>query len=184
MVVLQIDLDEGLPVVIAFVQLDPVKRIARKIELRARSHVGQIGGDVAAIVFKQQAIPCLQLVIVQIQAGVVRKMRRTQELSVWRVGPAVQGANDVAASTAFLLGLQIASAIQHDRLAVAAHVGDEFDPALCVAHQGTAFGFVGQGVIVARVGHCQLVAHIAWALPEERVQFALKQRLIEISGNW
>jgi hypothetical protein len=96
----------------------------------------------------------------------------------------VQGTDNVAASAAFLLGLQIATTIQHDRLAVAADIRDEFHPTLGIAHQGAAFGLVGQGVIVARVWHSQLVTHITRALPEERVQFALKQRLIEISGNW
>jgi hypothetical protein len=96
----------------------------------------------------------------------------------------VQGTDNVAARTAFLLGLQIATAVQHDGLAVAADIGDEFHPALGIAHQGAAFALVGQGVIVARVGHRQLVAHITGALPKERVQFALEQRLIEISGNW
>ena len=96
----------------------------------------------------------------------------------------MQRADDVAACAALLLGLQVAPAIQHHGLAVAANVGYEFNPAFGVAHQGAAFGLVGQGVIVARVGHGQLVAHITRALAKERVQFALKQRFTEISGNW
>ena len=76
---------------------------------------------------------------------------------------------------------KVAFALEHDRLAVAAHVGDQLDAAQSIAHQGAALIFMGQGVIVARMGHRQLVAHIAGTLPKERVQFALKQRFIEIS---
>ena len=157
---------------------------ALEAERGRRAHVGQVGGDVAAVVFKEQAIPFLQFVVVQVEAGVLGKVGCAKQLAVWRVGPAVQWADDVAARAAFLLGLQIATTVQHHGLAVSADIGDELHPALGVAHQSAAFGLVGQGVIVARVGHRQLVAHIAGALPEERVQFALKQRLIEISGNW
>ena len=165
-------------------QLNAVERVAVEIELRPGAHAGQIGGDVAAVVLEQQAVPFLQLVVVQVQAGVVRKVGGPQQLAAGRVGPAVQRADNVAACAALLLGLQVAPAVQHHGLAVAADVGDELDTALGIAHQGAAFGLVGQGVIVARVGHSQLVAHVARALPEERVQFALKQRFIEISGNW
>ena len=165
-------------------QLDAIEGIAIEIELRAWAHARQIGGDVAAVVFKQQAVPLLQLVVVQVQARVLGKVRRAQQLAIGRIRPAVERANDVAACTSLLLGVQVAPAAQHHGLAVATNVGDELDTALGVAHQGTAFGLMGQGVIVARVGHRQLVAYIAGALPEERVQFALEQRFFEISGNW
>ncbi|MCY1535279.1 hypothetical protein D9M68_706760 [compost metagenome] len=56
-VVLQIDLDEGLPVVVALVQFDVVQHHALEIERRARAHVRQVGLDVAAVVLEQQAVP-------------------------------------------------------------------------------------------------------------------------------
>ena len=60
-VVLQVDLDEGLPVVVALVQLDPVEGVAGEIKVGSRAHAGQVGGDVATVVLEQQAIPLAQL---------------------------------------------------------------------------------------------------------------------------
>lgn len=51
-VVLQIDLDEGLLVVIALVQFDPVEHKTAEIEIRARAHASQVGVDIAAVVFE------------------------------------------------------------------------------------------------------------------------------------
>ena len=52
MVVLQIHLDEGFPVVVALVQFHVVELVAGEIKLAARPHVGQIGFDVAAVVLE------------------------------------------------------------------------------------------------------------------------------------
>ena len=63
----------------------------------------------------------------QLDAGVLGEMRRAQQLALQVVGPAVQRADDV---------LRVAAALQHDRLAVAADVGEQFDAAdVRVAHQ-------------------------------------------------
>ena len=70
-VILQIDLDEGLPVVVAGVQLHMVEHHAVEAERGARAHAGQVGFDVAAVVLEQQAVPLAQTVVVQVQAGVV-----------------------------------------------------------------------------------------------------------------
>jgi len=101
---------------------------ARKVKRCSGAHAGQVGGNVAAIVFKQQAIPLLQGVVFEVQAGVLGKVRRTQKLAFGRVSPAVQRAHDVAAGAALLLLGQIAPSLQHDRLAVATDVGDQLNP--------------------------------------------------------
>ena len=143
-------------------QLNVVERKARKIQLGAWPQGLELTVNVAAIVLKQQTIPLLQRVVVEVQAGVMGKMRRAQQLATGVVGPAVQGADDVAASTAWGLVLQIAPAFEHDGLAVATHVGHQLD-ALGRVHQSAAPLLLRQGQVVARVGHTQAVAHITGA---------------------
>ena len=58
-VVLEIDLDERLPVVVALVDLDAVEHVAREVEVAATPSAAQIGRDVARAV-EQQAVPVLQ----------------------------------------------------------------------------------------------------------------------------
>eukprot|EP01031_Cornospumella_fuschlensis_P008113 gene8112-10012_t len=111
--------------------------------------VGQIGGDVAAVVFKQQPVPLAQWVVVEVEARVFLEVGRVQQLAGLAaldtaVGPAVQGADDVAARAALLLGVQRPFALEHDGLAVAADVGDQLDATLGVAHQGAALALLGQ----------------------------------------
>ena len=85
---------------------------------------------------------------------------------------------------AFLLRLQRAFALEHHGLAVAAHVGDELQPALGVAHQGTALALLGQCVVIARVGHRKLVPHVAGPALEDGLQLALEQRIVKVARNW
>ena len=151
-VVLQIDLDKGLPVVVALVHLDMVEHKAVELELLAQLHAGQICLNVPAIVFKQQAIPFAQLVVVEVQARVVAEVRCAQQFATGAVGPAVQGADDVAACVALAFGQQIATALEHDGLTVAADIGDQLYLALGVANQCTAFFFLRQCVVVAYLG--------------------------------
>ena len=66
---------------------------------------------------------------------------------------------------------------------MAAHIGDQLDT-LGRAHQRTPFTFMGQSVVVAHVGHGELVAHITWAALKDGLQFTLKQRLVKVTGNW
>jgi hypothetical protein len=173
-VVLQIDLDEGLPVVVALVHLDLVEHVAVEVQRRARAHAGKVGGDVAAVVLEHQAVPGTDLVVVEVQAGVVREVRRAQQLAFEVVGPAVQRAHHR------LLG--VAAAAQHHGLAMAADVGDQLQP-LGRAHQGPAFAFLGQRVVVAHLRHGQLVPEVARARLEDQSLFIAEQRLVEIGGN-
>ena len=92
----------------------------------------------------------------------------------------MQGAHNVAAGTAFLLGVERASALQHHGLPVPANVGDQFN-ALLGANQRTPTRFLGQHVIVPDFGNRQLMAHIFGALLKNGFQLALKQRIIEIA---
>ncbi len=58
-VVLEVDLDEGLPVVVALVQLDAVERVAAEVEVGARAQAGHVGRHVeaAAVAFFSNSRP-------------------------------------------------------------------------------------------------------------------------------
>jgi hypothetical protein len=184
-VVLQIDLDEGLPVVVALVQLHLVQHKARKIQLSARPHTGQIGLDVAAVVFKQQTVPFFERVVVQVQARVVREVRRAQQGTGWlrtagAVGPAVQGAHNVACRRARMRHVHRAAPLQHHGLAMAADIGDQLYP-LRRVHQGAPVTLVRQGRVITWLGHAQPMADITRAGLEQGLQFALVQRVVKVA---
>ena len=197
-VVLQIHLNEGLPVVVAFVHLHFVEHVAAKAQVGPRAHAGQLRGDIdtacAACVFEQQSVPLLQFVVVQVQARVVGKVWRANEGAAWAavaasmrsaVGPAVQRADDVApggAVVAFVIAVQGATPLEHHCLAVAAHIGDQLD-ATGIAHQRTAFVFLGQGVVVPHVGHAQGMPHIAGPLLEDALHLPCMERGVKVAGN-
>ena len=79
----------------------PSKSSAARGPMFARS-----AGHVAAVVFKQQAVPLAQRVVVEVEARVLLEVRcapsRLAGLTTLNtaVGPAVQGAHDVAARAA------------------------------------------------------------------------------------
>ena len=75
-VILQVDLDKSFPVVVAVVHFHVVQHIATEIEFGTRAQSRHIGRHITALAFKQQAIPFLQRVVVEIQAGVGGKVRR------------------------------------------------------------------------------------------------------------
>ena len=99
------------------------------------------------------------------------------------VGPAVQRAHDVATGVAAAVLAQVAAALEHDGLAVAADVGDQLH-ALVGAHQGPPAGFLRQGVVVPEVGNRKLMPHIPGPALEEGFLFALEERFAEVAGNW
>ncbi len=179
-VVLQVDLDEGLPVVVALVQFDVIEHVAVERQVLGGGHAGQVGGDVAAVVIEQQTVPLAQRVVAEVQAGVALEVRCAQQLAAAGIGPAVDGADDVAARMALAFGQQVAAPAQHDGLAVAAAVGDQLDLALRVAQQRAPAGFLRQHEIVVGFGYRQRVPHVARAGLEEQLLFALVQRRIEI----
>ena len=174
-VVLEVDLDEGLPVVVALVQLDAVERVAAEVEVarradarparRRRRAAGCRAGDV-----EHHAVPGLQRVVGEVAARVVGEVRRADQLAAEVVGPAMQRADDVAAG--------VAAAAQHHRLAMPAHVGDQLQ-ALRRAQQGAAFAFLRQGVVVAELGHRQRVADVA----RRRARTAVRARGVNSAGS-
>ena len=112
-IVLEVDLDKGFPVVIAFVDFHAVEHVAGKVQVRALAQRAQFLGD-SALACEQQPVPVLQWGLGQIEAGIVRKVGRAQQFAASVIGPAVQRADDVA---------RVAAAFEHDGLAVAADVG-------------------------------------------------------------
>ena len=161
-------------------QFHAVERVAGEVEIGTRAHARQVGGDVAAVVFEQQAVPLAQLVIVQVQAGVVREVGCPQQLAARRIGPPVQRADDVAACAALGALVQRTATLEHDRLAVAADVGNQLN-ARGGAHQGTTFTFLGQGVVVTRSGHGELVPDIARTSLEDIAKLKLVQGFVEVA---
>jgi len=172
-IVLQIDLDEGLPVVVALVHMHPVEHMAAEVEYAQRAEARQVGRHVAATggPLEQHAVPGLDGVVVQVQARRVGEMGCANQFAVQVVGPAVQRADDVVA--------RVATAAQHHRLAVPADVGDQFHAALG-AHERAAFAFLRQRIVVTELGHRQRVPDVARAAAEDPLAFALEQFGVEI----
>ena len=173
-VVLEVDLDEGLPVVVALVQLHLVEHVAVEVQVGLRAEVREIDGDVAAVVLEHHAIPATRLVAVEVQAGVVGKVRRAHELALQVVGPAVQRTHNVAVG--------VAATAQHQRLSVPADVGDQLD-ALGGAHQRAAFTLMLQGVVVADLRHRQFMPEVARTMLEDELHLATEQIVVEIAGD-
>ena len=191
-VVLQVNLDEGFPVVVAFMQFDVVQHVAGEIQVGQRAHASQVGRHIAAGLslgfparLEQQSIPFLQSVVVQVQARILGEMGCADQGSGLgrgpaAVGPAVQGAHQVAGSTARPVGQQVTAPFKHHGLPVAAYVGDQFDP-VGGAHQYPPIAFLRQRVVVAWLGHCQVVPHVMGPGLENTGLFALVQRGVKVA---
>jgi hypothetical protein len=52
------------------------------------------------------------------------------------------------------------------------------------AHEYASSTFLWKCEEVALFGHSKLVTHIAWARLKDGLQFALKERLVRVTGNW
>src|SRR5437867_12096520 len=94
MVILEIDLDEALPVVLALVDLDPVEDVARKVEVLGHADAGELARDVAWPV-EQQPVPVGKRSTVELDTRLLVEMRRAEEPAVEVVSPAVHRADDV-----------------------------------------------------------------------------------------
>ena len=79
-VVLEVDLDEGLPVVVALVDLDAVEHVAREVEV-AHAERREVARDVARAV-EQQAVPVLQRRAAEVEARLVGEVRRAEQLAL------------------------------------------------------------------------------------------------------
>jgi hypothetical protein len=93
----------------------------------------------------------------------------------------MQWAHDIAAGPR-ARRVQVAAPFEHDRLAVATHIGDEFY-ALGSVNQRTTFAFLGQGMVIAQLGNGQAVPDIPRAMLEENLDFALVKRFVKITGD-
>ncbi len=96
----------------------------------------------------------------------------------------MQRADDIAACVALAFGFEIATALEHDGLTVAADVGDQLYVALVIANQRTAFVFVRQCVVVANFWDGHRTADITWAFLEDEFHLALEQRFVKVARNW
>ena len=184
-VVLQVDLDESLPVVVALVHHDLVQHVAGEVEVGARPHPGQLRRHVhrAGPLFEQQAVPFLQAVVVEVQARVFGEMRRAQQRArlcglAGAIGPAVQRTDDVAARDR--AGQGRAAALENHRLPVPAHVGDQLDAARG-SQQRAALALLGQGMVITEIRNRQLVPHITGPLLEDVFHLAPVERFVEVT---
>ena len=171
-IVLEIHLDEGLPVVVARLDLDPIEHVAREVEVAGCAHALQVACNVA-LALEQQAVPVLQGRVGELHARLVLEQRRAHQATLEIVRPAMDGTDDVGG---------VAPAVEHDRLPVAADVRQQFD-AVGAAHQNLRIVAPGEGVIVAYVGHHQFVTHIGRPAVEQHLLFESVHCGIAIPGN-
>jgi hypothetical protein len=169
---LEVGLDEGLPVDVVLVGAHRVEDVAAEVPVGHGGDAREVFARVARP-GEEQAVPVDERRRMQLDAGALRKMRRAEQLALEIVGPAVQRADDV---------LDVAAAFQHERLAVAAHVGEQLDPGF-VAHQHLRVARPGQRVIVADLRHHQLVADVIRAGVEQVFLFQLENLGIEVPGH-
>ena len=167
-VVLEVDLDERLPVVVALVQLDAVEQVAREVEL-ARRQPGEVLRDVARAV-EQQAVPVLDRRAAEVEARLVGEMRRAEQLALEVVGPAVDRADDVG---------RVALALEHQRLSVPADVRQELDAAR-VADERLRVVASRQDLVVADLRDHQLVADVAGRAREQRAHLGVEDARIAV----
>jgi hypothetical protein len=168
----QVDLDEGLPVEVVLDHVDLVQHVAGEVELARHAQPGEVGGDVAVPV-EEQAVPLLQLLARQVEAGLLLERGRAQQLAAAVVGPAVQRAGDGAAG-------ELARAPQHHRLAVAADVGNQVVAPAVVDQRPGALGAPVEHAVVARIGRHLLVADVAGAAGEEEFPFGFSHFRVEV----
>ena len=172
MVELEVDLEEGLPVELAFVDHDAVEDVAGEVVVVREREVGEVGGDVA-LAGEQQAVPRLRFGARQRHVGRRGELGRAEEPAVEVVGPAVQRADDVP---------HLAAALEEEPLAVAAHVAEEVHAAVR-AHQDAGVPARFQRHVVAFLGHHQLVADVLRAGGEDRRLLAREDVRIEVPGD-
>ena len=169
---LEIGLDEGLPVDVVFIHAHRVEHVAAEVPVGRGGDLRQIPPNVAWA-GEQQAVPVGERCRVQLDARRLREVRRAEQLAFQVVGPAVQRADDV---------LGVAAAFEHDRLAVAADVRQQPD-SLGAANQHLRVVGPGERVVVAGVGHHQLVPDVVRSGVEQELFLLLEDLGIEVPGH-
>jgi hypothetical protein len=155
---LEVYLEERLPVARHMVDHHPVEHVVRKIEIGRDRQVGKIRARVA-LAFEEQAVPLAQWRRVQLHARILGKLRRTEQISMQIVGPAMQRADDI---------LRVAVPFQQDRLAMPADVREQLDAGF-VAHQHLRIVESRKHAIVADMGHHALVTDVPRACFEHEL---------------
>src|SRR5258708_17372487 len=95
-IVLEVDLDEGLPVEVVLDRLDLVQHVAVEVELLGDTEVCEISRDVAHAV-EEHAVPLAQILARQVEARHVGELGSSDMLALAVVAPAVKRAGDGAA---------------------------------------------------------------------------------------
>ncbi|MNK93014.1 hypothetical protein D3C87_1131570 [compost metagenome] len=183
-IVVVVDLDEGLPVAVATVHFHVVEYVVAKIEFRPVEQAAQVVGGIARAL-EQEAIHVLERKALQVPAWFFRKLRCADQLAAAVVGPAMERADDVAAALAqvalAVAGSRAGSVLaEHERLPMPADVRDQFH-AMVGAHQDARVVFMAQRAPVALVGDHAVVADIGRAAPEYAFHFHRKHIVIAIT---
>ena len=171
-VVLQVHLDEGLPVVVAAMDFDPVELVAVEIELRGHRHPGQVDRRRPRSA-EQQAMPVLERRPPQVQARITLERRCAEQLAAPIIRPAVQRADDVA---------QPARAFEHDRLAMAADVGHLVE-AVFAMHQQAGMIAPFQRTVVMEFWYHQPMPDIAGTGIEDEALLQFEDPIVEVPRN-
>ena len=167
-IVLEIDLDERLPVVGAVVQLDPVEHVAGEVE-RLSGQPAEVLRDVALPV-EQQAVPALHRCAGEARARLLGELRRAEQLTLEVVGPTVHRTDDVR---------RAAAALQHHRLPVTADVGQELD-SVGTADQRLRVVTPDERVVVAGLRHHQLVPDVTRRARKQRAHLGLENGRVAV----
>ena len=170
MVILEVNLDEGLPVVIALVDLDFVEFVAREVEVATDLHAGQICIRGTGTL-EEQALPVLELLTLQIEAGILGEMRSTDEQTIGVVSPAMDWADDVSVS--------LAGTLQHDGLTMTADVGHLVVPIIPVDQQLRVVQPFERAVLID-FRHHEFVADVARTGIEEETLLQLENPVVEV----
>ena len=172
-VVLEVDLDERLPVVVALVDLDPVEHVAREVEV---AHAERSRGRARTSRWPSNSRP-FQFCsgdAAEVEARLVGEVRRAEELALEVVGPAVDRADDVR---------RVAAALEHDRLPVPADVRERARRRSALRTSACALSRQSSDVVVARVRHHQLVPDVAGRAREQQPLLGFEHRGIAIPGD-
>ncbi len=174
-IVLEVDLDEGLPVEVVLDGLDLVQHVALEVELFRDAEVGEIARDVAHAV-EEHAVPFAQVLARQVEARHVGELGRADVLALAVVAPAVQRAGDGSAG-------KISRALEHDRLPMAADVGDQVVAPAVVHERPGAVGFPVEHAIVAGIRRHLLMGDVAGAAREKKTLLGRGDLGIEVPGK-
>ena len=123
---------------------------------------------------KQQAVPVFKRLLIEMQTGIDREVRCTDQFALQIVGPAVHRTDDVSS---------IARTLQHDRLAMAADIRQQFDLTrldVALPHQQSGMVEPLEATVIVQAGHHQRMARIARPRIKKLLFLQRKQFLVGI----